>query len=319
MAVYTDSPRFASAFLPSEGADGFLPLGAADPPLAPLLGETFGSLESVSFSGTTLSGWPHLLLTEFAARSQFDLLIDLARSSDGLPNGVVSMAGAGQGFHGFKGRPWAAVPGNIHLAIHLAPHRAIDRFEVAFTAMAALSVVDSLAQIAGLEEKPTIKWVNDVLLGDAKVAGVLAYTQSQGDTVTSAVLGIGLNADARPEVEATPFVPRVSSIREWLPKDRSPIRAEVFLTLLEALKKNYRALLQDGADTILDRYRASSMVVGRDVTICTEHSDRTLQVVARGRVVTLGENLELILDGQSKPITGGRLIMGPMRRTTETG
>ena len=61
---------------------------------------------------------------------------------------------------------------------------------------------------------------------------------------------------------------------------------------------------------MLDRYRESSMVVGKDVTICTEHSDRTLQVVARGRVATLGENLELILEGQPEPITGGRLIMG---------
>ena len=46
------------------------------------------------------------------------------------------------------------------------------------------------------------------------------------------------------------------------------------------------------------------------MTVCTETSDLTPQVVARGRVSGLGENLELILDGHPDPVREGRLVLG---------
>ena len=40
------------------------------------------------------------------------------------------------------------------------------------------AVVDALDAVPGLEGRARIKWVNDILIGDAKVAGILAYTQT---------------------------------------------------------------------------------------------------------------------------------------------
>jgi biotin-(acetyl-CoA carboxylase) ligase len=128
--------------------------------------------------------------------------------------------------------------------------------------------------------------------------------------VTSAVLGIGVNLEATPEVDPTPFVPRVGSVRDFLPHAGEDSRAAALESTLRALDSNYRVLLEEGVSTLLERYREHSMVVGREVTVCTDHSDQTLQTVARGRVVGLGENLELLLEGRSEPVTGGRLIMG---------
>jgi biotin-[acetyl-CoA-carboxylase] ligase BirA-like protein len=310
MAVYTDSPQFAAVFLPPEVAGQLAPIDSLDPLLDPLLTGVFGRTGGLlSTSGGDIS-WPHLLLSESSPRSQYDQLIDLARSDAGLPGGIACLAGSGFGFHGFKGRSWAAVPGNIHLAVQLAPCQQIDRFEVAFTILAALSVVDALNQIALLEGKARIKWVNDILLDDAKVGGILAYTQSQGKTVTSAVLGIGVNVETTPEVEPTPFVPRVSSVRDFLPSSDPDARRMTFGSLLGALDHNYRILLRDGVSPLLERYRELSMVVGEEVTICTESTDRPLQIVTQGRVLGLGEKLELIMEGRSNPITGGRLALG---------
>jgi len=310
MAVYTDSPEFAATFLPPEVSGQLTPIESLDPELDPLLTGVFGGSGGLLSSSGGEPSWPHLLLSEVSHGSQYDQLIDLARSDAGLPGGVACLAGSGSGFHGFKGRSWAAVPGNIHLAVHLAPCRQIERFEVAFTILAALSVVDALNQIALLEGKARIKWVNDILLDDAKVGGILAYTQSQGKTVTSAVLGIGVNVETTPEVEPTPFVPRVSSVRDFLPSSNPDARRMTFGSLLGALHHNYRILLRDGVSPLLERYREHSMVVGEEVTICTESSDRPLQIVTQGRVLGLGEKLELIMEGRSNPITGGRLALG---------
>ncbi len=311
MAVYTDNQQFAAAFLPSEIAGGFSPVSGVNPEIGPLLSLVFGEPENLVLSEAGDETLFTLLISEVSHRSQYDQLIDLARTDTRIPDRVVCLAGSGMDFHGFKGRHWAAIPGNLHLAVHFAPHREIDRFEVAFTILAALSVAEALNQIVGLEKRPRIKWVNDILLGEAKVGGVLAYTQSQGKAVTSAVLGIGVNLETKPQVEQTPFVPDVAAVREFLPDDGRRLREAVLWALLETLERNYRVLVGDGVTPLLDRYRNHSLILGREVSVCSEDSDRSIEVLAQGRVTGLGENLELFLDGRDDPITGGRLILDP--------
>ncbi len=320
MTVYTDNPQFATTFLPPEVADGFVSpadFGPNDPSVDSLLAQVFpdrGNLQSAPLEG---SPWSALLLSESSKGSQYDLLIDLARGSDPLPDRIACLAGSGSGFHGFKGRAWASPPGNIYLAAHFAPEMEIPRFEVAFTILATLSVVDALDQIVGLEGRAQIKWVNDILLEGAKVAGVLAYTQTQGRTVSSAILGIGLNVNTTPRVQSTPFVPEVSSLRGTLGTEATGLRSLAFDFLSLALNRNYDALLQDGVDPLLERYRQRSMVIGEDVVICSETSDQEIDVLTQGRVLALGENLELILRNKPEPVTGGRLVLGPRDEDTQ--
>jgi biotin-[acetyl-CoA-carboxylase] ligase BirA-like protein len=315
--VYSDSLSFASALLPQEAVGNLAPVGEAEPGLWPLLAAVYGPENHALLWLPDGSGprephpWNHLLLSEFSPTSQYDQLIDFARKKTGLPDRVVCLAGAGRGFHGFKGRAWAATPGNLHLAVYLKPQKVIERFEVAFTILSALSVLDGLNQIGGLRDAPRIKWVNDILLGEGKVGGILAYTQSQGRAVSSAVLGIGVNVNSTPVVEPTPFVPRVTSVRNHLVAD-TDVRREVFDSLLGALDANYRTLLEFGVQPLLERYREHSLVVGEEVTVCTENSDHELKEIASGRVSRLGENLELFLEGQAEPVSGGRLILGKM-------
>lgn len=309
MAVYTDDPQFATAFLSSEIAAGFVPAGPRDPALRPVLDAVFQNGPVFVSNERTPEPIPTLLITEYSPRSQYDFLIEMARGRNGLPDGIFCLAGAGEKFHGFKGRHWEALQGNLHLAVHFAPGREVERFGVAFTILAALSVAESLNQIAGLENRARIKWVNDILVEEKKVGGVLAYTQSQGTAVTSAVLGIGVNVEATPEVVPTPFVPAVGAVRDLLSGTPQGLRQAVLWELLKTLGETYRVLLEEGVDPLLRRYREHSMVLGRRVTICTEDSDEQMEVLAEGRVAGIGENLELLLEGRDKPVTGGRLVL----------
>lgn len=336
MTVYTDDPQFATTFLPPEVVAGFVPppirapgrdgrdsrdFGPGSGPDIPdtavgsLLAHVFPGQQLLHSAGPSNLPWSTLLLSESSDGSQYDLLIDLARGKDPLPDRLACLAGSGSGFHGFKGRGWASPPGNIYLAAHFAPDAEIPLFEVAFTILATLSVVDALDQIAELEEAAQIKWVNDILLDGGKVSGVLAYTQSQGPRVTSAVLGIGLNVNTVPRVEATPFVPAVSSVRGALGRQRSGLRASVFEALSQALSRNYGILLRDGVQPLLERYRKRSVVLGRDVVVCSETSDQDIDILAQGRVLALGDHLELVMEGRPDPVTGGRLVLGPDEET----
>lgn len=309
MAVYTDSPEYAGTVLPECSVREFAPVLETDSSTAPPLDEFFPGDGVVFKAPGEVGDWNHVLLSEFAPRSNYDQLIQLARAS-ALPDRLACLAGAGHGFHGFKGRSWVAAPGNLHLSVHLAPNRPIDRFEVAFTILAAISVVDAVDTVAELRGEAGVKWVNDVVVDGAKIAGVLAYTQTGNDCVHSAVLGLGVNVNTAPAVEPTPFVPRVACMRDFLPHGGSDTRHGLLKSLLDALSRNYEVLLEDGYRPLLDRYRARCVVLGQDVTVCSEDSDEVPFVVAGGTVVAIGDGLELHMAGQSAPITGGRLILG---------
>jgi BirA family biotin operon repressor/biotin-[acetyl-CoA-carboxylase] ligase len=251
--------------------------------------------------------WSHVILSEAAASSNYDRLIDLARDGAAVPDRTVCVAGAGRGFHGFKGRSWAAVPGNLHLSVYLSPRRPIERFEVAFMALAAVSVVDAMDRVPALAGRAGIRWVNDVVLDGAKVAGVLAYTQAQRTTVNAAVLGIGVNVGTRPPVTPTAFVPAVTHLAEHAPVD--DLLPRFFRHLLDALDRNYRALLDRGHAELVDRYRSRSVVVGREVAVCAEDSDAEPRVLDRGVVASVGDGLELYLEGRAAPVTRGRIVV----------
>jgi BirA family biotin operon repressor/biotin-[acetyl-CoA-carboxylase] ligase len=310
MLVYTDNPRFAGGFLPTDVASGLSPAPEERPGWDSLLSAIFEGDQELHTTSDDDLPFSLLLVSEFSAGSQYDRLIDLAREKAELPDRLACLAGSGKGFHGFKGRSWATEPGNLHLVVHFEPKAEIESLEVAFTVLAALSVTDAFAQIPGLEEEARIKWVNDVLLADAKVGGVLAYTQTQGKVVTSAILGMGVNLETTPDVPPTPFVPAVASARDYLPSGRPDLAGSFLSDLLTALDTNYRVLLEDGASPLIRRYRERSMIVGEEVTICSEDSDQTLRVLAQGRVSSLGDKLELFLEGSSDPVTNGRLIVG---------
>jgi biotin-(acetyl-CoA carboxylase) ligase len=311
MAVYTGNPRFSATLLPGDVAESLAPVNPAEPFLKPLLDTVFPGFPVLYSTPQGDLPLDHLLLSEFSAQSQYDQLIGLVRSGVELPDRLACLSGSGLDFHGFKDRSWAAVPGNIHLAVHFVPAGPLARFGPAFTALATLSVVDAFDEIPELEGRASIKWINDVLVDGAKIAGSLAFTQSQDHTVSCAVLGIGLNVEVAPKVPRSPAVPRVGSVREFLPGGVGAphLQAGILVGLLRALENNYLTLLTEGAAPLIERYRERSAVVGEDVIVCSESSDQEERILARGRVVGLGDNLELLLEGRSEPITGGRLIV----------
>ena len=313
MLVQSDSFDYAADLLPQGDGRGLVPGFAQDPAALRLATELLGGAGPVRSVELADRPWRHLLLTPWYPRSQYDRMIELAREWPGLPDRVVCVAGAGEGFHGFKGRPWSAPPGNLYVIVHLAPGVPVERFETAFTVLAALSVVDAIDAVPGLAGRAGIEWVNDILVDDAKVAGVLAYTLTQSTTVASAVLGIGLNVRTAPTVEPTLFTPVAGALRQLASGQEAATERGILERLMDALDRNYRALLDEGYRALLHRYRERSRVLGAQVAICREDADSEPAVIAEGRVVAMGDGLELFFEDRDEPVMRGRLILNAGR------
>ena len=93
---------------------------------------------------------------------------------------------AGRGRHG---REWVSSEGaGLYFSIVLRPKIEMRLLSL-ITLMTGIAVHDTLEDF-GL--KPDIKWVNDVLIGDEKISGILAETV-ETPTGLAVIVGIGIN------------------------------------------------------------------------------------------------------------------------------
>lgn len=97
---------------------------------------------------------------------------------------------AGRGRHG---RKWVSSEGSgLYFSIVLRP-KLDTRSLPLITLMAGVAVFDTL-KVYGL--KPDIKWVNDLLVGEKKIGGILAETVEAPNGL-AVILGIGVNLTSR--------------------------------------------------------------------------------------------------------------------------
>jgi len=165
---------------------------------------------------------------------------------------------------GRSGRTWVSQPGaSLTFSVLLRPT------SVPLAARGWLPLLTGVAVAAGVRSASgvaaALKWPNDVLVGDRKLAGILAEQAPDEDAV---VIGVGLNV-ALPEA-ALPVSPAglpATSLRvEGADVAREPLLVEI----LRALERWYLAFTADpdpARSGLLAQYRADCATLGRQVRV----------------------------------------------------
>ena len=97
---------------------------------------------------------------------------------------------------GRRGREWVSEPGNLYATLLLSTPSAAD-VAPQLSFVAALAVHDAIVACApALADRLRLKWPNDVLIGGAKVAGILIEAESS--PVFYVAIGIGVNCVSHP-------------------------------------------------------------------------------------------------------------------------
>lgn len=127
--------------------------------------------------------------------------------------------------HGRHARRWLAAPDTALLMSILFREARAEARPWRFTSLVSMALRDALADfVAG--PRLAIKWPNDVMLDDNKLAGVLAETAWNGHDL-QAIVGVGVNVSASPELPDATHLTRAS--------DASIDRADLLLSFLERL------------------------------------------------------------------------------------
>ena len=210
-------------------------------------------LQAASVRPMVLGGlWTSLDVVATTGSTNADLL-----ARDG-PEGQVLVAEEQTAGRGRLGRSWVSEPGAaLTFSVLLRPVPVPPSRLGWLPLLAGVAVATAVRSVAAVPA--TLKWPNDVLAGDRKLAGILA--EQSGDAI---VIGIGLNV-ATPAA-ALPVPAATSLLVEGSNVAREPLLVEV----LRRFERWYAAFREDPDPArvgLLAEYRTLCATLGRPVRV----------------------------------------------------
>lgn len=136
------------------------------------------------------------LQTHAEVNSTNEAALTVARAGGRGPLWIIAQgqtAGRGR-----RGRCWHSQPGNLFASLLLNdPGPVENTAQLSF--VAALALHDAILAVAPeLDGRLALKWPNDILLDEAKMAGILVEGERLADGTFAAAIGIGVNCVQHP-------------------------------------------------------------------------------------------------------------------------
>jgi BirA family transcriptional regulator, biotin operon repressor / biotin---[acetyl-CoA-carboxylase] ligase len=223
-------------------------------------------------------------------------LVDAAAA--GEAPGLVVVADEQSAGRGRLGRTWVAPVGASLLVSALLDGDAPPEARHLALVAAALAAVDAVDEHCGF--RPRLKWPNDLVVGDRKLAGLLAEAATN-----SIIVGMGLNVDWKSfpsELEAT----ATACNREG----RSAPRDQLLVTWLRELDRRLGVLAVGGPAAMHSDQVAASATLGRQVRVERAHGAGRNSVL-EGEAVALTELGHLVVraaDGVEHAVSAGDVV-----------
>jgi BirA family biotin operon repressor/biotin-[acetyl-CoA-carboxylase] ligase len=112
----------------------------------------------------------------------------------GEPEGLAVLAREQTVGRGTRGRTWSSPVGNLYLSVLLRPTEPASSAGL-WSLLAAVALREALG--AG---PIVLKWPNDLMLGEGKLAGILLESGAEGASLNWLVIGFGANLAVAPAV-----------------------------------------------------------------------------------------------------------------------
>jgi BirA family biotin operon repressor/biotin-[acetyl-CoA-carboxylase] ligase len=217
----------------------------------------------------------------------------VAAARQGAPSGTVLVTDHQTAGRGRLGRRWDAPPGaSLLVSVLVRPSASAAGRLHGATQAVGLSAQAACADVAGF--RPELKWPNDLLVGQRKLAGVLAEAVSGADLAV--VIGMGLNVAWPPE--PTELAISASSVA-GRPVSRDDLLASYLDHLADRL-----AQWEGAPDALLADYRAALGTIGRAVRV--ERAAGTIEGTAVD--VADGGQLVVVSDGERYEVSAADVV-----------
>jgi len=237
-------------------------------------------LQSNTFS-SFFSGQKFITLKSISSTNDY-LKVELSKSAP-FNEGTVIMAEEQYGGRGQSGNAWLSEPGkNLTFSILLKPSFLSPAQQFAVNVVICVAIYEALYPLLG--DELTIKWPNDIYVGDRKLGGVLIENILQGNAWKESIVGIGINVNQ----EVFHGIKNACSIKELLHHEY--ILTDLLCDLCRSIEKRYFQLKQQGIADLNVIYKKALYGLNR---IRKFNLDG---VVVEGKIIDVAENGQLMVD-----------------------
>jgi BirA family biotin operon repressor/biotin-[acetyl-CoA-carboxylase] ligase len=223
-----------------------------------------------------------LILQRLGAKLHYFAEIDSTNTharrlaEQGGREGEIVIANSQTQGRGRLGRRWVSPPnGNLYFSVILRPQLP-PAHAPQITLMAAVALVETLQFF--LPVSPVIKWPNDILTDDKKIAGILTEVSCGPEHVDFVILGIGVNLNAPTHLMPEEIRERATSVFAMTQKE---VSCEDFLRrLIQDLDRCYGEIEETGFIALAPRWEAYFGLRGQRVRV--ELLDQVMVGAAKG-------------------------------------
>ncbi|SAL26223.1 biotin--protein ligase [Caballeronia peredens] len=227
------------------------------------------------------------------------------RAAQTPPAPTVRVAYSQTAGRGRRGRTWLAEPGNaLLMSVGCVLKRPIEGLSGLSLAIGT-AVLDALARLPlSASARPALKWPNDVLLDDGKLAGILIETAWNAPNATAVVIGIGTNLHGAEQLAAqvddanrlaaspVPGTAPATLARAWPDANLT----DTLAALLNALDSALPRFELEGFRPFRQRWLDAHAWAGREVLLLDQGSE-----VTRGIASGVDESGQLLIDAPEGP------------------
>lgn len=227
-----------------------------------------------------------LIITEVTPSTNDDLLKRIRSTPD---KNIACFAEYQTNARGRRGRQWVSAFGtNIYHS--LLWHFSKDPAEIVGLSLAVAVAITNALKKYGIKEGIQLKWPNDILWQQRKLAGILLEVVGENHEHCAVVIGVGLNTYLPHQYADTIDQPWVDlqSITQT-PPDRNQLAG----LLLNELICSVQLFDKEGLAPFLDAWRQLDAMIGKKVTLNTPHhkiNGVMKNISDRGELIVLCEN-----------------------------
>ncbi|HAZ30115.1 TPA: biotin--[acetyl-CoA-carboxylase] ligase [Candidatus Acetothermia bacterium] len=200
-----------------------------------------------------------LPLEEIASFSAVSSTNDIAKERLKVRSPVLVLAEWQERGRGRDGRSWESPPGGLWFSLGLRERQGN---------LSLVPILTGVAVAEGLKAtgfEATVKWPNDILVDDRKVAGVLVEAEVRGDH-TEVVVGIGVNANVCQRRLQQKVVGNTIGTLSHI-AGHPVARDEILSHILTVFFRLWPLWISGQTDPVVQRWKELSSTLGREVTI----------------------------------------------------
>jgi BirA family biotin operon repressor/biotin-[acetyl-CoA-carboxylase] ligase len=215
----------------------------------------------------------------------------LKLASKRYENGSLIIAQKQTRGRGRLNRKWISPKGGIWLSILLKPNCEIIQVSL-FPMMTSLALAFAIEKV--LKLKPKIKWPNDIMLNNKKVAGTLVDASVESNQIHYIVIGVGINFKIDSKAITKLINSKDNMVTTLINQNENADPVLFLQEFLFELETLYNKLITNNLNEIKTEWEKRSSTLGKNVTISTPSGQ------VKGKAIKLDDDGALLISQRGK-------------------